>query len=143
MIEGQQQAYSSFPPSAELNSDQKITSLGAQILHVALAVERMAARGLAAQEISAALLDQPEEYNPQIAAVVARINVSTPAEDVRMITVRDLRIGMLVEQDIHAVNGQLLVPRGQEVTFPVLARLRNFAAGSGVVEPFRVRASLS
>ncbi len=47
---------------------------------------------------------------------------------------------MILNQDLKASNGVLLVSKGQEVTFPVLKRLWNFAKEGGVQEPFRVLA---
>jgi response regulator RpfG family c-di-GMP phosphodiesterase len=140
MIEDQQRPYSSYASPQEVQADCKIGHIGAQILHVALAVENLAASGLSAQNIKARLRTEPDEYNPHIVDAVTHITISSASDEVHMCLVKDLRIGMLVEQDIHASNGQLLVPRGQQVSFPVLIRLRNFADGVGVVEPFRVRA---
>jgi hypothetical protein len=54
--------------------------------------------------------------------------------------VGDLAAGMIVDQDVIAHNGLLLLARGQEVTPPMIARLESFRDTHGVVEPFRVHA---
>jgi hypothetical protein len=46
---------------------------------------------------------------------------------------------MILDQDVRARNGLLLVARGQEVTTAVARRLEGFAQGLGVNEPFQVR----
>lgn len=56
----------------------------------------------------------------------------------RSVRVRELSIGMVINEDVWTKDGALLVAKGQEVTYPVLQRLHNFARGMGVVEPIRV-----
>ena len=58
---------------------------------------------------------------------------------IKKVLVKDLMTGMIVDKDIKAGNGILLVPNGQEITYPVLILIRNFSYGIGVVEPIRVR----
>jgi response regulator RpfG family c-di-GMP phosphodiesterase len=57
------------------------------------------------------------------------------------IKVSEMRVAMLLDQDVKTVTGLLLVPKGQEITRTVLVRLRNFAEGIGVEEPCRVLVS--
>ena len=47
---------------------------------------------------------------------------------------------MIVDQDVVAHNGLLLLARGQEVSPPLIARLESFRDTHGVIEPFRVHA---
>jgi hypothetical protein len=54
------------------------------------------------------------------------------------VKVRDLEIGMMLDADVMSARGIRLVPRGTEVTSPVLDRLKAVAAGVGVNEPIRV-----
>ncbi len=46
---------------------------------------------------------------------------------------------MVLDQDVCSRAGLLLVSKGQPVTLAVIQRLRAFAQGIGVREPFRVR----
>lgn len=45
---------------------------------------------------------------------------------------------MLLDQDVRTVNGQWVVPRGQEVTHSGIQRLSNFEKSVGIEEPLRV-----
>ena len=45
---------------------------------------------------------------------------------------------MVAEDDIYAKNETLLAPKGQELTWPVIQGLHNFAKKVGVKEPVRV-----
>jgi hypothetical protein len=47
-------------------------------------------------------------------------------------------IGMLVDQEIRTSSGFVLVHRGQEVTLPVLLRLRNYSHQLDASEPLQV-----
>jgi CheY-like chemotaxis protein len=56
----------------------------------------------------------------------------------RDVTVAEILIDMLLDQDVVAANGMMLVRRGESVNETLLLRLRNFATTVGVVEPIRV-----
>jgi hypothetical protein len=45
---------------------------------------------------------------------------------------------MVADEDIRARNGQVLVPKGEQLTSPLLERLRSFATAVGIVEPIKV-----
>jgi hypothetical protein len=49
---------------------------------------------------------------------------------------------MTLDQDVCSRAGLLLVSKGQPITVAVIQRLRTFAQGIGVREPFRVRIPL-
>lgn len=57
----------------------------------------------------------------------------------RTIGVGDLRAGMIVLEDVLAANNSVLIARGRVVDEMLIRRLRNFASGIGVREPFRVQ----
>jgi len=74
-----------------------------------------------------------------VRAVLHAATTATPAEDdIRELTVRDLRLGMVFLHDVLATSGVVLVRKGDTVTEPVKIRLANFAASVGVHEPIRV-----
>jgi hypothetical protein len=60
------------------------------------------------------------------------------ATRVASLTVEQLRIGMILDQDVLATSGLLLARKGQTVTDTMLVRVRNFARGAGVREPIRL-----
>ena len=57
----------------------------------------------------------------------------------REVLLKDLSVGMLLDEDLVSPKGIRLVPSGQEVTRTLLVRLTSIAEGVGVAEPFRVR----
>ena len=78
------------------------------------------------------------EYNPEMLSSLENMKKPETENRQKMITVRELIFGMSTNQDIRAKNGMLLVKKGQEITYPVIARLQNFNVQVGVEEPFEV-----
>jgi len=60
---------------------------------------------------------------------------------VRTCAVAEPEIGMILDEEVRTKTGTLLATKGHQVTSALLARLRNFAHGVGVVQPFRVLAA--
>lgn len=143
MIEGQQELYSDFPPLEKSSPDEKIVALGAQILKVAHDFDQMILRGKAPQEAYAQLFSQKGVYNPEVLSALKDYQTERKDSKVKIMKLKDLCVGMVAEEDIRAETGLLLVPKGQEVTYTALVRLRNFAREVGIVEPFRVYADPS
>jgi response regulator RpfG family c-di-GMP phosphodiesterase len=139
MIEGQHRPFSEMSRPDELTREQATVELGAQILKIALDLDQLLVHDTPYPEALSILRRQPAEYNPQL--VLALEDMEADLSNVRrqLVSVKDLIIGMVLDEDVWARNQQLLVPMGQPVTLVVQLRLRNFAAGIGVVEPFRVR----
>lgn len=139
MIENQLKAFSDHPSLDELSEEERGVVLGAQILKVAHDFDQLVSSGEDHRSAMNQLLSQGEVYNPDI--VRALKNYRIRGQDKKVMTVRlnDLSIGMIVDEDIRTETGLLLIPSGQEVTYSVLVRLKNFSREVGVVEPFRVR----
>jgi len=51
----------------------------------------------------------------------------------------ELTVKMVVEETVRMKNGTKVLPEGTTITPLLLARLKNFAQGAGLVEPIRVR----
>lgn len=77
---------------------------------------------------------------PTAALDALRATPTTTTDVVRRaVALRDLGIGMVLDEDVLSAKGVRLVRQGQEVTPALLARLRSYADGVGVVEPIRVQ----
>jgi response regulator RpfG family c-di-GMP phosphodiesterase len=116
--------------------------LGSQILRVAIEYEQLLSSGQEpdkAREILAA----PKHAFP--AAVLQALRGVKPVKGEmvpREVDLKGLSTRMVLDQDVQTAAGMLLVPKGEEVTFAMLQRLRNFAKGQGVKEPLRVLVSV-
>ncbi len=138
MIAAQQQPFKVFPPPENMTEEASNIALGSQILKVVLDFDQLVVSGVPHREALAVLRARREDYNPKIVATLDSFHLDSIREIIKMVRVRELATGMIAHEDIAAKSGLLLVPKGQEITYPVLERLRNFSRRSGVVEPFRV-----
>ena len=138
MIAQQQKPFKEYLPLAELAEEERTVAQGAQILKVALNFDQLVVSGMSNKQSLSVLRAQPKEYSPEVVATLANLQMEEVGQVVKMVRVRDLNTRMIADDDIKAQNGLLLVPKGQEITYPVLERLRNFARRVGLVEPMRV-----
>lgn len=76
--------------------------------------------------------------HPRLVAILDRLQPSVSGRVLRSVMLRDLGPGMVLDQDVRTKTGQLVVPRGQEVTHSVIQRLSNFEKSVGIEEPIRV-----
>jgi len=139
MIEGQQKPFGDFPAPDDATREEATTGLGSQILKVALDFDELVVQGSSYRGALGALRRRANEYNPKVLGALENIQKAEHAEAVKMVGIRELGAHMVADENIRAKNGLLLVSKGQEITAPLLIRLRNFSEGVGVVEPFRVR----
>jgi response regulator RpfG family c-di-GMP phosphodiesterase len=139
MIEGQQKPFGDYPASENMAREEATTGLGSQILKIALDFDELVLQGASAKAALSRLRSRDNEYNPKLLSALETLPETERAEAVRMVGTSELRASMVADENIRANTGLLLVSKGQEITEPVLIRLRNFSRGVGVVEPFRVR----
>jgi len=139
MIEGQQRGFRDYPAREEMTPEEATVALGSQILTVALDFDELMVQGVSAGAALSKLRSREGRYNPKLLSALETLPQTESEETVKMVGVGELRMNMVADENIRANNGLLLVSKGQEITEPVLIRLRNFSLGVGVVEPFRVR----
>ena len=137
MIAGQHKSFRDFTPTAK-DSPQHQIDLGSQILKVALEFDRLIQQGSLPQEAFSILIRKPREYNPMLVTTLEEFETYENNKGSKEIWIKDLRGGMILQQDILAKNGLVIASKGMEVTYPMLARVRNLAQGLGVEEPVRV-----
>jgi response regulator RpfG family c-di-GMP phosphodiesterase len=137
MIARQQEPCSRDRASGEPQSRDEV-AVGGQVLKVALDFDRLVSHGASPQQAIAQLHQRPDVYDPNIVSTLENLQVRPAESELRTVRVSELDAHMTLDEDIHAKNGNLLVTKGQELTFPVLERLRRWEKGIGVKEPIRV-----
>lgn len=138
MIAGQQRPFQPRGPAAPEETADEVSALGAQILKAAIDFDVLLFRGYSARGALLKMMEREGEYNPRVLAALQTLQVKEMSKAVRAMRVDDLHVGMIAGEDIRALNGVLLLPKDQPVTYPVLERLRNFARMGAVKEPFLV-----
>lgn len=128
-------------PNAPAPDDESLVKAG-KALRAALLYDSQLARGAKPEQARQAVgkgLNRSDEISLSD-ALVGVDDGTAGATRPRMIAMRDLGLGMIFDDDLRTTWGMVLVSKGQEVTAPLLARLRAYAARGQVSEPFRVLA---
>jgi len=99
--------------------------LGADILRVAIAFDNLKIQGKSDPD-AIEELQKNKQFEPRLIKALASLPQEAVEMETRAIEIADLEAGMILQEEIRTQNGLLLVAKGQEVTFPLLVRLRNF-----------------
>lgn len=112
---------------------------GARILRVAMRVEELQNLGYAPSRILDDMRIQAGVYDPAIINVVDQVvDLSGDDTSVRGVTLLELRTGMVLNEEVKASSGLLLVAAGQEVTVSLLERIQNYNDTVGLQLPMWV-----
>jgi len=116
-----------------------VRSTGQLLLRVCIQYDRLVTRG-ASRESAVHSLCTAKPALPD-AVLKALATLSTIRQDtvIRQVRLKDLELGMVLEEDLVSPHGIRLVPVGTEITRTLIIRLTTIAGGVGVAEPFRVR----
>lgn len=122
-------------PATTTNEEER---MGAEMLRVALAVDRLVSAGSGVRN-AVNELRRKGGYEEQLLAAIWDFQGEKPSEVVRALGVRELQSFMVLDEDVFAKNGNVLAPKGRELTNVLVERLKNWERGIGIVEPIRVR----
>jgi CheY-like chemotaxis protein len=109
-------------------------------LHVAGDAERLRAAGWPAVKVRDWLRAHKDDYDEDL---LRRFEDLADEDEglapVRGVSVLELRVGMVLTEDVRTEAGLLLVAAGQEVTVGLLERITNFHRTNGLKEPLWIR----
>jgi len=111
--------------------------LGVDILRVAQRFDHLVAGGVSTTE-AVERMAESKRFNPEIVRALGGIDLKCDRVEVRTCRLRELSPGMILNQEIRTANGMLLVAKGQEITYPLLVRLRNFRNQHAMPSDIRV-----
>jgi FixJ family two-component response regulator len=100
--------------------------LGASILSVSIAYDRLISRGCAHAEAVRQLRLKEQQYNASVLDLLEQFQPVNDTLEVRACPVSELRSGMVFREDVRSHAGLLVAAKGQEVSSALLLRLRNF-----------------
>jgi len=129
-------SYEAFDSCKDLSED---ICTGAQMLKISCDFDTLRHRGMKRPQILRHFEEQVGMYNPEMIQILAELQLDSEREQTLSIELRDMAVGMIVEQDIIATNGALIAPKGQEVTWSLLQGLKSFSRQVGIREPILVR----
>jgi CheY-like chemotaxis protein len=112
---------------------------GSTLLHLALDLDRKLYRGADASSAIAELRSSRRFDGGMLDALEGYSSTATEFE-VRRLPIRALRAGMVIEDDVHSKEGNLLILKGGTILTEVwIERLENFARARGAHELLSVR----
>ena len=115
--------------------------VGQLLLWAASEFDRQIVAGVGSAAALKSMRESCPAVTPAISGALAVLSAAVRPTIRRMIGLKDLLPGMLLDQDLMSTKGLRLVSSGQEITSSLLVRLRTIASGVGVEEPFRVQVS--
>jgi CheY-like chemotaxis protein len=116
-----------------------VVRVGAQMLMTAIRLDEAVSGGASQESALKFMTDRPEVYQPRLTIALGSAQVGAVEMEVRTIRMRDLRPNMIINEDLWAQNGLLLVAKGQSISEPVIARLLNFGTFAWNDRTFSVR----
>lgn len=137
MIAHQQDRYD-FLASLEGTELDAHQVLGASILKVVYDAELLGRRLAHSEVIRLIHHDTSGRYHPDVATALA--SLAGEYSEVRAVNVNELQVGMILEEHLQSMAGGILIPKGHEVTDPLLKRLKNFGDPDRFIrQPIQVR----
>ena len=115
-----------------------VVAIGAQLLMIANYLEEALSAGHTHGGAVRHMLDRPETYHPGLVATLEQWQEGAEHRESRRVDLRQLRTGMIIDEDLLAVNGMEVATRGQHVSEPLIVRLRHIDRTVGLSQPFRV-----
>ncbi|MCX7044747.1 MAG: response regulator [Candidatus Sumerlaeota bacterium] len=123
---------------------------GAQILQILNDYLQRQTAGQSPSSAFSTMKAQKGRYDPQILEAIrcifAKPDIASPVPPppgapghrISQVSLANLRIGDVAAQDIRVQDGRLLISAGIEITSPLLAKIRNYAACFKIIEPIRI-----
>jgi hypothetical protein len=100
--------------------------IGADILRVAIAFDNLKIKGKTDAD-ALAILHFDKSLQQNLVESMSTLPADPGATELRTVRITDLATGMILQEEIRTSVGMLLVGRGQEVTYPLIVRLKNFS----------------
>ena len=117
----------------------------ARILKVVLDFDILKSAEVENNRAVRSMKERPGTYDPEVLAAFEKIiadgisSETTESYEIREITLKDLCVSMILEEDVRSFNGTLLISKGQDVNNGIVERLTNYSLYTPIQEPIRVR----
>jgi hypothetical protein len=125
---GQQAASSvddSLPGISALPKETLV--LGANMLRIAITFDSLKMKGASEAEIITYFRHDPGRFDTRLVDALADLEPEGAKMEIRAVPIAKLTSGMILQQEVRTHSGMLVVTKGQEVTYPLLIKLANFA----------------
>ena len=117
--------------------EDPIVARGSQILRVAVDFDVLESQGIPPSLAVDTMLSRSGRYSADVLQALVTLHRGGSHQSIVEIGAGELRVGMVLADDVKMSNGVLFVTRGFEVTPSMIERIRNFQTGT-LREPLRV-----
>jgi CheY-like chemotaxis protein len=101
---------------------------GGQVLRVAIEFDTGISGGLTRNVVLLRMQQRPGDFDRAVVDSLQNVELPERTFESRSESMADLRVGMILDEDLRNPLGMLIVTRGQEITRPVLLRLSHFGS---------------
>jgi CheY-like chemotaxis protein len=116
------------PVSEVGDSNMAGMRVGAEILRITLAYEKLIRKGTSRTEAAHSLARQNKNFSPEFFQALVTLDPNVEEGEIRKCLIEELSPGMIIQQEVHTREGALLVSKGQEVTPALIFKLKIFHA---------------
>lgn len=113
----------------------------ARILKVALDFDALESAGKTRLQAINDLKNRTGRYDPNVLNALHEVIADSPKYDVQRISACQLRLGMILGEDVRTNSDVVLASKGQEINESITLRIQSSARMTGVKEPFIVLVS--
>lgn len=114
-------------------------ALGGQILKVVIEYDLLRQLDINHSDALGIMRKRKGYYNPVLLDFVAKFKPAERKIEIKNVYFKNIVAGMVVDEDVMAKNGTLLIPKDQKITWSIIESLTNFVRHVGIEEPIRVR----
>jgi hypothetical protein len=108
--------------------------VGTLALTAALAFDELVVRGHSPESAAGVMARDDGRFEPRALQLLRGAKLPGQERVVQRLNVKELHVGMVIDEDVYASSGTLIVARGNEISASMLERLCN-AASSGAISP--------
>ncbi len=118
-------------PTVPEAAGRQVVTRGSELLKVALEFDALDSVPATSGPLALEPMRATGRYDPEVLRMLGKIRgTDRVSREAREIPTAELRVGMVLAEDVKAPNGALLVARGHEVSARLLERVKNFPVGS-------------
>lgn len=125
-----------MPESGAVSKETLV--LGAKMLRLAITFDNLKMKGASEAEIITYFRHDPARFDPRLVDALADLEPVGATMEIRTVPIAKLSSGMVLQQEVRTRSGLLVVAKGQEVTYPLLIKLANFAQRHAIDERLMV-----
>ncbi len=113
---------------AGADPDMNDVRMGAEILRLVLAYEKLIQKGISRTEAVHTLAMHNKGFNKAFFDALVTLDPNAEEGEIQKCRVELLLPGMIIQSEIRSSDGGLVVSKGQEVTTPLILKLKNLQA---------------